>query len=190
MMTFTPTSLEGVVAITLDPREDDRGSFVRTFCELEFQKAGLNTRWPQANLSQSWKRGTIRGLHWQSEPRPEIKLVRCSRGAIFDVVVDVRPHSASWGHWAAFELSARQNLQLYIPAGFAHGFQALEDHCEVSYLMSEVYHPELARGLRWDDAEIRVPWPIPNPTLSDRDRQLPLLSDLARLIHLQGQVPP
>lgn len=167
------------MAITLDPREDNRGCFVRTYCELEFQRAGLNSRWLQANLTRSLKRGTIRGLHWQDAPSTEVKLVRCSKGTLFDVVVDVRPGSASWGRWAAFELSAQQHLQIYIPAGFAHGFQTLEDDCEVSYLMSEFYHPELARGLRWNDPEVGVPWPLQQPILSDRDRQLPLLSELA-----------
>ncbi len=190
MMIFAPTSLEGVLEITLDPREDDRGLFVRTYCELEFQKHGLNTRWPQANLTHTRKRGTIRGLHWQCEPKPEVKLVRCSKGAIYDVVVDVRPESQTRGQWAAFELNAYQNRQLYIPAGFAHGFQSLEDGSEVSYLMSEFYHPGLARGLRWDDPEIRIAWPIEGPILSDRDRQFPLLSDLSNSIPRAKEVSP
>jgi dTDP-4-dehydrorhamnose 3,5-epimerase len=176
-MTFTPGTMEGLWRIVLEPRHDARGWFARTFCEAEFGAHGLNLRWPQANTTRTRVRGSIRGLHWQAEPHPEIKVVRCSRGAVWDVVVDVRPQSPTCGRWEAFELSEENGVQLYIPAGFAHGFQTLTDDAELNYLMSESYRPELARGVRWDDPDLRVSWPLPDPILSDRDRALPRLSE-------------
>jgi dTDP-4-dehydrorhamnose 3,5-epimerase len=174
-MRFTRTGLEQVWLIELDVVEDDRGFFARTFCEREFTDRGLNTRWVQCNLTRTLRRGTIRGLHYQSEPKPETKLVRCSMGAILDVVVDIRANSLTYGRWIAFELTAENHLSLYVPPGHAHGFQCLQEPSEVSYQMSEFYHPELARGIRWDDPTIRIAWPISDPHLSDRDRNLPLL---------------
>jgi dTDP-4-dehydrorhamnose 3,5-epimerase len=115
-------------------------------------------------------------MHWQADPRPEVKLVRCSAGAIWDVVVDVRPKSPTYGRWEAFELTADNGRQLYIPGGFAHGFQCLADGSEVAYMMGESYVPELARGLRWDAPEVGIAWPLPDPFLSERDRGLPGLS--------------
>ena len=149
-MRFTSAKLEGVWLIGPEPRTDERGFFARTYCEQEFAAHGLNTRWPQGNLTRTLRRGMVRGLHWQAEPKPEVKLVRCSAGAIWDVVVDVRRGSPTFGRWEAFELTADNGHQLYIPAGFAHGFQCLADHSEVAYLMGEFYVAELARGLRWD----------------------------------------
>lgn len=172
-MHFHPLTLEGAWRIEPERREDPRGFFARTFCETEFAAHGLNTRWPQGNVTRTLNRGMIRGMHWQAAPKPEIKLVRCSKGRVWDVVVDVRRGSATFGRWEAFELSADNGRQLYIPAGFAHGFQCLEDGSEVSYLMGELYVPELARGLRWNDSTVRISWPIPDPMLSDRDRALP-----------------
>jgi dTDP-4-dehydrorhamnose 3,5-epimerase len=177
-MRFTPTPLDGVWLIELEPRTDERGFFARTFCEQEFAAHGLNTRWPQANLTRTRQRGMIRGMHWQAEPRPEVKLVRCAAGAIWDVVVDVRRSSPTFGRWTAYELTADNGRQLYIPAGFAHGFQCLADHSEVAYLMGDSYAPDLARGLRWDDSTVGIPWPLPDPVLSERDRQLPLLASV------------
>jgi len=174
-VTFTPTKLSGVWLIELELSEDERGFFARTFCEHEFAAHGLNTRWPQCNVTRTLRRGMIRGLHFQAEPKPEIKLIRCSAGAIWDVVVDVRPGSPTYGQWEAFELAGDNHRQLYVPAGFAHGFQCLTDNCDVFYQMSEFYFAELARGVRWNDPTLNVPWPIPNPTLSERDRNLPLL---------------
>ncbi len=174
-MRFTPASLEGAWLIDLEPRVDERGFFARTFCEEEFAAHGLNIRWPQANLTLTRQRGMIRGMHWQAEPRPEVKLVRCAVGAIWDVVVDVRPGSPTFGRWTAHELTAENGRQLYIPAGFAHGFQCLADNSEVAYLMGDFYAPDLARGLRWDDPAVGINWPLPNPVLSERDRQLPPL---------------
>lgn len=175
-MKFLPTSLEGVVLIELEPRADDRGWFARTWCEKEFAANGLNTRWPQANQTRTLRRGMIRGMHWQAAPHPEVKLVRCSAGAIWDVAVDIRKDSPTYGKWEAFELSADNFRQLYIPAGYAHGFQCLQDGSEVSYLMGDVYFADLARGFRWNDPEVAISWPLSNQVfLSERDRELPYL---------------
>jgi dTDP-4-dehydrorhamnose 3,5-epimerase len=178
-MKFTPAQLSGVWLLEPEPRTDERGWFARTWCEQEFAAHGLNTRWPQGNLTRTLRHGMIRGLHWQAEPRPEVKLIRCAAGAIWDVVVDVRRDSPTFGRWEAFELTAANGRQLYVPAGFAHGFQCLEDGCEVSYLMGETYVAELARGLRWDDPQVAIHWPRADYFLSDRDRNLPLLAELA-----------
>jgi len=179
-MTFTPGPLDGLWLVGLEPRHDSRGWFARTWCSTEFSRHGLNTHWPQANATRTLQRATLRGLHWQAEPHPEIKLIRCSRGVVWDVVVDVRPDSPTCGQWASFELSEEQPLQLYVPAGFAHGFQCLTDLCEMDYLMSDSYHPDLARGLRWNDPHLAIPWPITNPLVSDRDAALPLWPDSLR----------
>jgi len=177
-MRFSATTLPGLWVIELDRREDERGFLARTFCEQEFGARGLNTRWPQCNLTLTRRRGTIRGLHFQAEPKPEIKLVRCVAGAVFDVAVDVRRGSPTFGRWAAFELSAENQRALYIPAGFAHGFQCLTDNCQLYYHMSEFYVPELARGIRWDDPQVGIQWPLAEAELSARDRALPLLAQL------------
>lgn len=176
-MKFVPTKLAGPWLMELERLEDERGFFARTYCEREFAAHGLNTRWPQCNLTRTLRRGMIRGLHYQAEPKPEIKLIRCVAGAVWDVIVDLRPGSPTYGQWEAFELSAENRLQLYVPTGFAHGFQCLTDNSEVFYQMSEFYHPDLARGVRWDDPRLNIPWPIPNPTLSERDRTLPLMAE-------------
>jgi len=178
-MTFTSAKLAGVWLIELEPRIDERGFFARTFCKREFEAHGLNTQWVQSNLSRTMLRGIIRGLHWQAEPRAEVKLVRCDAGAIWDVVVDVQRASPTFGHWEAYELTAENGRQLYIPAGFAHGFQCLKDHSEVSYQMGEFYFSDLARGLRWNDPTVGIMWPLAEPVLSERDRQLPLLGELS-----------
>lgn len=178
-MKFAPTELDGVWIVDLVPRSDERGSFARTYCAEEFAAHGLHTVWPQANVARNTHRGTLRGLHYQSDPQPEIKLVRCTAGAIFDVVVDLRRDSPTFGCWLGVELSASTGRALYIPAGFAHGFQTLTDAADVSYLMGASYVPELARGLRWDDPAVSVRWPLPHPILSGRDRALPLLAEIA-----------
>lgn len=177
-MKFHTTSLEGLWRIELEPREDERGFLARTYCDQEFAAHGLNTCWPQANLTRTRQRGAIRGLHWQAEPRPEVKLIRCVRGEIWDVLVDVRPGSRTWGRWEAFELRGDGRTQLYVPAGFAHGFQCLEDHSEVAYLMGDSYVAELSRGLRWNDPQVGIAWPLPPTVLSPRDAGLPWLQDL------------
>lgn len=177
-MKFSPTQLAGLWLIELERREDERGFLARTYCEQEFAAHGLNTRWPQCNLTLTRQRGMLRGMHFQAAPKPEIKLIRCTAGAIFDVLVDVRPGSPTFGQWAGFELTAQNQRTLYVPGGLAHGFQCQTDNCEVFYQMSEFYHADLARGLRWNDPQVGVNWPIANPTLSERDLKLPPLAEL------------
>lgn len=177
-MKFSRTNLNGLWLLELELREDERGFLARTYCDREFAAHGLNTRWPQCNLTLTRQLGMIRGMHFQAEPKPEIKLIRCAAGAIFDVLVDVRRDSPTFGKWEGFELTAQNRLSLYVPGGFAHGFQCLTENCEVFYQMSEFYVPELARGVRFDDPQIDVRWPLPQPRLSERDRNLPLLADL------------
>jgi dTDP-4-dehydrorhamnose 3,5-epimerase len=177
-MKFTRAKLEGLWVIDLEPREDERGFLARTYCEQEFTAHGLNTRWPQCNLTLTKPRGMIRGMHFQADPKPEIKLIRCAAGAVFDVLVDVRRASPTFGKWEGFELTAQNHRMLYVPGGFAHGFQCLTDNGEVFYQMSEFYVPDLARGLRFNDPAVGINWPIAAPSLSARDRNLPLLADL------------
>lgn len=174
-MKFTPLAIPEVWLVQPEPRPDARGHFARTFCATEFTAYGLPAAFPQCNLSFNQHRGTLRGLHWQDEPFPEGKLVRCTRGAIFDVAVDLRPASPTHGRWISALLSADNAHALYIPPGFAHGFQALEDTTEVFYQMTEPYRDGMARGLRWNDPTIAIAWPLPDPILSDRDAALPLL---------------
>lgn len=177
-MKFTPARLAGAWIIDMERHEDERGWFTRTWCAEEFAKNGLGTRWVQHNHTFTKTRGSVRGMHWQAEPKPEIKLVRCLAGRVMDVVVDVRSDSPTFGRWEAVELSARNMRALYIPAGFAHGFQCLEDTCELFYLMSEFYDVSLARGVRCDDPHMGIEWPLPVAGLSDRDAALPHLRDL------------
>jgi dTDP-4-dehydrorhamnose 3,5-epimerase len=172
-MRFTPTDLQGLVAVELERFEDERGSFARAFCSHEFGLAGLPTVFPQCNISVNLRRGTLRGLHWQEEPYPEGKLVRCTRGAIWDVAVDLRRESSTFRCWFGVELTAANGCALYIPPGFAHGFQTLEDSSEVFYQMSNTYQPSLARGARWDDPAFGIAWPLPDPILSPRDAAYP-----------------
>jgi len=168
-MKFQPLGLEGGFLIEIEPRTDDRGLFARTFCRDEFRAQGLCDSFVQCNTSYNPRRGTLRGMHFQAAPREEIKLVRCTRGAILDVVVDLRPASATRCRWQAVELSADNRRALYIPAGFGHGFQTLTDDAEVFYQMSEAYVPELARGVRWNDPAFGIVWPVDPPVLSGRD---------------------
>jgi dTDP-4-dehydrorhamnose 3,5-epimerase len=177
-MKFNTTALAGVWLIDLELREDERGFLARTYCEVEFSDHGLNTHWPQCNLTLTRRQGAIRGMHFQAEPKPEVKLIRCASGEIFDVLVDVRSGSPTRGQWQGFKLTAENHRMLYVPAGIAHGFQCLVDNCEVFYQMSEFYVPELARGLRFDDPAVGIRWPISDPTVSDRDRNLPSLEAL------------
>ena len=178
-MKFTRTRLEGVWLIELEPRGDERGSFVRTYCEQEFATQGLNTRWVQCNSTRTRRRGSLRGLHYQADPFPEIKLIRCTTGRVLDVVVDLRQDSPTFGKHLTIELSPELSNQLYVPGGFAHGFQCLEDECTLFYQMSEIYHPDLARGVRWNDPTLGIAWPLEVTEISDRDRKLPLLSGLS-----------
>ena len=158
-----------------EPSSDHRGSFTRLFCEREFSARGLETRFPQLSQSATHIHGTVRGLHFQRSPHSEVKLVRCAKGAIFDVIVDLRPGSSTYRHWQGFELTAENGNQLYIPQGFAHGFQTLSDACEVAYMISAFYFPEAAAGVRFDDPALGIAWPLPVTDLSDKDRAWPLL---------------
>ncbi len=174
-MIFTETKLAGAWLVAPELREDDRGFFARTYCEREFGERGLHTRFVQCNISFNKVRGTLRGLHYQAEPHGEPKLVRCTMGSIFDVIVDLRPASATFLLWQGFELSAANRMALYIPVGMAHGFQTLEDDSEVFYMMGEFYHPESARGVRWNDRLIGINWPEIAPVISSRDKGFPRL---------------
>lgn len=163
--------------ITMEQVEDERGSFGRTFCRREFALAGLVTDFVQHSISENRRKGTLRGLHYQDEPAVEVKVVQCVRGAIYDVIVDLRPRSETYGHWAGFELSAENRQLLYIPAGFAHGFLTLEDDTAVQYLISEYYAPGLARGVRWDDPAFGIRWPLASEVseviMAEKDRLWP-----------------
>jgi len=172
---FLPTPLAGAYVLELDRLEDERGFFARSFCQEEFRKRGLRAAIAQCNVSWNRRRGTLRGLHFQAAPHEEAKVVRCTSGAIWDVMVDLRESSATRLGWHAVELGAENRRALYLPEGFAHGFQTLADDSEVLYLMSESYYPELARGVRWDDPRLGIKWPLPDPILSQRDRSYALL---------------
>jgi dTDP-4-dehydrorhamnose 3,5-epimerase len=174
-MTSPPTRLPGVWLIESELRTDTRGFLLRTYDEQELSAHGLNTHWPQHNLTLTEKRGQLRGLHFQADPHPETKLIRCVSGKIFDVLVNVQPDSPAYGQWQSFELSADRPQALYVPGGYAHGLQALTDHCLVHYLMSDVYVPDLNRGYRWNDPTLNIPWPLEPLDLSERDATLPLL---------------
>lgn len=175
-MKFISTPLSGLYVIEPELHQDDRGFFARSWCVEEFKKNGLDPALVQCNISFNHKAGTLRGLHYQADPHQESKLVRCTMGAIFDVAVDIRPKSPTYLKWFGVELSADNRKALYIPHGFAHGFQTLSDHSEVFYQMSEFYHADLARGLRWDDPKIGVTWPAAKDrTISDRDLSYGLL---------------
>jgi dTDP-4-dehydrorhamnose 3,5-epimerase len=174
-MHFVETGLAGAYLIELDRHEDERGFFARSFCEREFAQHGLAPRFVQCNVSFNRRRGTIRGLHWQAAPHEEAKVVRCTRGALFDVIVDLRAGSPTLHRWAGFELSAQNHRQVYVPPGFAHGFQTLEPDTEVFYLMSAAFEPSCARGMRWNDPASSIAWPLADPVLSDKDAGWPWL---------------
>ncbi len=175
-MRFVPAGLDGAFLVEPEPARDPRGFFARSWCADEFAAHGLNPRLAQCSMSHSLRRGTLRGLHFQAAPHREAKLVRCTHGAVHDVIVDLRAGSPTRLAWRAFELTRENRLALYVPEGFAHGFQTLEDDTEVLYQISQPFRPELARGLRWDDPALAVRWPVPDPILSERDRTHPLLA--------------
>ena len=172
-MIFLPTNLRGACIIDPQRLEDDRGFFARTFCQEEFAVHGLKADFVQCNISFNVRKGTLRGMHYQDKPHEEAKLVRCTRGSIFDVIVDIRKESATYRKWISTKLTADDHRMLYIPEGFAHGFQTLEDGSEVFYQMSEMYRPECARGIRWNDPVFDIAWPLPNPIISARDAGYP-----------------
>lgn len=172
-MQFTPLSISGAYLVDLEFKEDDRGSFARTWCQEEFAALGLAERFVQCSLSRNLRRGTLRGMHYQAEPHAEAKLVRCVRGAIYDVVLDLRRDSPTFCQWAAVELTDINYRALYLPRGCAHGFQTLEDDSEIFYQISDFYAPEAARGVRWNDPRFAIDWPLAAPVMSDRDRNYP-----------------
>ena len=174
-MRFIETKLRGAFIIEPEPIEDERGFFARTWCRREFQAHGLNSQLVQCNISFNKKRGTLRGMHYQGPPHEEAKLVRCTRGEIYDVILDLRPSSPTFKEWVPVLLSAESRCMLYVPEGLAHGFQTLEDSTEVFYQMSEFYVPECAKGVRWNDAAFGIEWPeVANRVISERDLKYPL----------------
>ena len=174
-MNFRKTPLEGAFVIDLDRIDDARGFFARSFCANEFAAQGIAPAFVQCNVSFNKTAGTLRGMHYQTAPHQEDKLVRCTMGAVHDVIVDIRPDSVTYLNHFSIELSALNRTALFIPQGFAHGFQTLHDDSEVFYQMSTIYSPGSARGLRWDDPALGLKWPLPNPVLSDKDRGYPLM---------------
>jgi dTDP-4-dehydrorhamnose 3,5-epimerase len=172
-LTFAPTVLDGVLRIAFERVADERGWFVRTYDEDAFAERGLCTAYPHHGEARNAKRGTIRGLHWQSDPHAEIKVIRCVRGAAFDVLVDVRPDSPTFGTWAGFELRAEEANGLYVPAGIAHGYQTLADDTELHYLLSARYRADAARGIAYDSPDLAIAWPVAVSVVSPRDRELP-----------------
>ncbi len=169
-MKFTETRLKGAFIIEPEPITDNRGFFARAFCRREFEERGLNPEIAQCNISLNKAKGTLRGLHYQAPPHEEEKLVRVTRGAIFDVIVDLREASPTYRQWLGVELTAENRKALYIPKGFAHGFQTLEDNTEVFYQMSEFFHPESNRGVAWNSPEFGIEWPLQTKILSEKDR--------------------
>ncbi len=174
-MIFTETPLPGAYVVEIERIEDNRGFFARSWCAKEFQTHGLNPRLAQCNVSFNKKKGTLRGMHYQIAPHQEAKLVRCPRGAIYDVIVDLRPGSQAFKQWFGVELTAENGKMLYVPEGLAHGFQTLQDNTEVFYQMSKFYQPGSARGVRFDDPAFCIEWPLKSVVISDTDKgYLPL----------------
>jgi dTDP-4-dehydrorhamnose 3,5-epimerase len=173
-MTFRELALSGAFLIELDRIEDERGFFARTFCRDEFAEHGLATEIVQANTAFNRRKGTLRGMHFQAAPHEEAKLVRCTRGAVYDVIVDLRRDSPTFTRWVSVELTVENDTMLYAPEGFAHGYQTLEDETETSYLMSQRYEPSAGRGVRWDDPAFGIEWPDEGDrTINERDRTWP-----------------
>lgn len=172
-MKFMETALPGAFVIDIEPVEDERGFFARTYCQEEFKARGLNPNLVQCNISHNGRKGTLRGMHYQSKPYEEAKVVWCAAGAIFDVIVDLRTTSPTFKRWHGLELKAGTYRMLYIPEGFAHGFQTLEENSVVYYQMSNFYDPTCARGVRWNDSAFEIKWPSPPSVISGRDRDYP-----------------
>jgi len=172
-MIFHKTKLARVFEINLELKSDERGFFARSWCQKEFECQGLNPKVVQCNVSFNARKGTLRGMHYQDTPFQEAKLVRCARGVIYDVVLDLRPQSSTFKDWIAVVLTAEKRNMLYVPEGCAHGFLTLENETEVFYQMSEFYHAELSRGVRWNDPAFQIAWPDKVEVISDRDRTYP-----------------
>jgi dTDP-4-dehydrorhamnose 3,5-epimerase len=177
-MIFRETELPGVWVIDPEPSADERGFFARTWCAREFEARGLTAELAQCSLSWNRARGTVRGLHFQAAPHEEAKLVRCTRGTIHDVALDLRPGSPTRHRWTAVELSADNRRMLFVPEGVAHGFQTLVDDTEVFYQISRFHQPDAQRGVRWHDPALGITWPVRDAIVSARDAALPLLADL------------
>jgi dTDP-4-dehydrorhamnose 3,5-epimerase len=173
-MIFNPLVLKGAYTIDVQPFEDSRGFFTRTFCEKEFGEHNLVTHFVQANHSGTKGKGVIRGMHFQHAPHCEVKLVKCVQGAIFDVIVDVRKGSPTFLQWYGAELTAENKRMMYVPAGFAHGFQSLTDYSEITYMVSNFYNKESEGGIKYDDPAVKIQWPLPVSLVSDKDMKIPL----------------
>src|SRR5438046_2039435 len=177
-MQFTETKLKGAYIIDLERREDSRGFFARAFCQKEFAAVGLKPVIAQANVASNFKKGTLRGMHFQYPPAAETKLVRCTRGAILDIIVDLRPESSTYLQHVAVELSEDNQRALYVPERFAHGYQALRDNTDTSYQVGEFYTPEAEGGLRYSDPRLGLTWPLPVSAISEKDREWKLLDEI------------
>ena len=175
-MIFRETTLKGAFVIEIEKFEDTRGFFARAWCQKEVEANGLVSRVVQTNISFNKKRGTLRGMHYQVAPYEQVKLVRCTRGVIYDVIIDLRPDSPTFRKWTGVELTAENYTMLYVPENFAHGFQTLEDNTEVTYQVSQFYSPESERGVRYDDPVFQVEWPLPVEVISEKDIAWPYCS--------------
>lgn len=187
-MIFTETELKGAFLIDLDRKEDARGFFARAFCQNEFMAHGLKPKIAQANYAFSIKKGTVRGMHFQYPPAAEAKLIRCTRGAIVDVIIDLRPESATYLQHISVELTEDNRLALYVPERFAHGYQVLRDDTDTLYHASEFYAPEAEGGLRYNDPRLKLDWPISVSVISEKDQKLPLLSETEKELKLKMSV--
>ncbi len=172
-MIFENLSLKGSCLLKLEKHLDERGFFARTFCSKEFEEKGLNNKFLQSSISYNSKKGTLRGMHYQVAPHEEVKLVQCVKGAIYDVIIDLRTNSSTYCQWVGVELNEDNGNLVYVPKGFAHGFQTLTDETVVYYQISDFYAPESARGVRWDDPAFGINWPIDEPVISIKDSRLP-----------------
>lgn len=173
-MIFEPLSLNDAWLIKLNSFSDDRGHYARAWCRKEFEEHGINPNFVQMNTVFSKRAGTLRGMHWQTEPAAEPKYVRCIRGSIFDVIVDMRPESSTYLQYVGTELSAENQTMIYVPGNFAHGFLTLEDNAEACYMVGEYYTPEVERGMRYDDPTVGIQWPMPVQVISEKDKSWPL----------------
>jgi len=172
-MIFQETKLAGVFEIQIEAKADERGFFARTWCQQEFEDHGLNPRLAQCSVSFNTKKGTLRGMHYQAAPFPETKVVRCTQGALYDVVLDLRAQSPTFKQWIGVTLDAEKRNMVYVPEGCAHGFITLEAETEIFYQISEFFKPELSRGVRWNDPAFKIEWPAPVELISERDRTYP-----------------
>ena len=172
-MIFTETELKGAYIVQIEKLQDNRGFFARAWCQKEFEEHGLTPRVVQANVSSNKKKGTLRGMHYQIAPYEETKLVRCTRGAIYDVIIDLRPDSPTFKQWIGVELTEKNYKMLYVPENFGHGFQTLDDNTEVTYQVSQFYAPGSESGIRWDDPAFGIEWPLDAQVISDKDKNWP-----------------